>query len=277
MTTMTRNKSVLIGGFIVLLVSLTSLFAPLLAPHDPMEQHIMEGLTDDGAPVPPCAQFPLGTDRLGRDVLSRLLYGSRVSLKVGVVANTIILCIGVLFGLIAGYYGGWIDQIMLRLVDLILSFPFLLLVIALVSIGGKPGVHNIYIALGIVGWTTLARIARSKVLSIKEKEFVESSRAIGATDAVIILRHILPNIAGPVLVMFTLGIASIILTESVLSYLGLGIQPPAPSWGGMIFEGQPYYRIAPWLIFAPGLAILLTVVGFNLLGDGLRDILDPRE
>jgi ABC-type dipeptide/oligopeptide/nickel transport system permease subunit len=256
---------------------LFTLLGPWLAPHDYASQYSDTGLSPEGAPLGPSAAFPLGTDHLGRDVLSRLMYGAWVSMAVGFVATAISLVIGVSFGLLAGYFRGWVDTLLMRFTDVMLSFPFLLLCIVIVKLRGEPGIGNVFLVLGLLGWTSMARVVRSKVLSLREMEFVTAARALGAGHLRILLRHILPNILGPVIVLATLNIAVSILSESVLSYLGLGVPAPAPSWGQMLSDGQAFYRIAPRLIFAPGALILLTVLGFNLLGEGLRDVLDPKN
>lgn len=265
------------GGSLVLAVSLLALVGPLVAPHDPAVQDITQGLGANGAPVGPSADHLLGTDAMGRDVLSRLLFGARVSLAVGVVATAIALTIGVLVGLVAGYFRGWVDTLAMRSVDVVMSFPFLLLCIALVGIRQERGISNVFLVLGLLGWTTTSRVIRGKVLAEREKEYVQAARALGLSPLRILFRHVLPNVVGPVVVLGTLGVAGSILAESVLSYLGLGVPPPTPSWGAMISEGQPWYRLAPRLIFLPGACILLTVLGFNLLGEGFRDVLDPKD
>lgn len=271
-----RNRGAVAGAILATAVVLLSLLAPWLAPHDPLYGYYDIGLTNMGAPLPPSDTFLLGTDRLGRDVLSRLLYGSRISLAVGVLGNGVTLSLGLVVGLVTGYFGGWIDTLLMRLTDLILSFPFLLLVITLVSILDNQGIWNVVIVLAIVGWTTMARVIRGKVLSVRNLDFIEAARAQGMSTPYILRKLVLPNVMGPVIVLASVGIASVILTESALSYLGLSVPLPNPTWGGMISEGQPYFRTAPWLMFAPGGAILATVLGFNLLGDGLRDAFDPR-
>jgi ABC-type dipeptide/oligopeptide/nickel transport system permease subunit len=266
------------GAIIAALVLVLAVAAPLIAG-DPDAQDIDDGLSEMGAPLGPRDGAPLGTDSLGRDVWSRVVGGAAVSLQVAALATLISLTIGVAIGLIAGYAGGVVDAALMRLVDLVLSFPFLLLAILLAAllreahVGG--GTAPVFITLGVVGWTTMARVVRGKVLTIRELEFVNAARAIGAGPGRILVRHLLPNVLGVVLVLAALGFAQNILAESTLSYLGLGPPPPTPTWGRMLSEGQAYYRTAPWLIVAPGVAILLTVVSFNLLGEGLRDALDP--
>jgi len=270
------HPNVRIGGVLVALIAVVALVGPLLAPQDPSAQDLIAGLTAMGAPIGPSAAHWLGSDALGRDVLSRLLIGARISLLVGVAATVIALGIGLVVGLVAGYFRGSIDTVAMRAVDVLMSFPFLLLCIALVAVR-EPGLSNVLLVLGLLGWTTTARVVRGKVLAEREKEYVQAARALGLGHTRIIFRHILPNVVGPVIVLATLGVAATILAESVLSYLGLGVPPPTPSWGAMISEGQPWYRLAPRLIFLPGVCILLTVLGFNLLGEGLRDVLDPKD
>jgi peptide/nickel transport system permease protein len=257
------------GLGIVLVMSTAALFAPWLAPHDPVALHL------DCILLPPCAEFPLGTDALGRDVLSRLLYGSRVSLWVGFVAVGISLIIGVTLGLMAGFFGGLADELAMRAVDVMLCFPSFFLILAVIAFL-EPSLGNIMAVIGLTSWMGVARLVRAETLSLREREFVEAARLAGAGPARLILRHILPNTPAPVLVSATLGIAGAILTESALSFLGLGVQPPEPSWGNMLLEGKDVLEIAPWMSVYPGLTILITVLGYNLLGESLRDILDPR-
>jgi peptide/nickel transport system permease protein len=280
MTTLKRATShpgILIGGILVLLIALIALIGPALAPFDPGVQDMVGGLDADGAPIGFSAAHWLGSDALGRDVLSRLLHGARISLIVGVSATLIAMVIGVTIGLLAGYFRGIVDAAAMRTVDVVMSFPFLLLCIALVGVRQERGISNVLLVLGLLGWTTMARVVRGKVLAEREKEYVEAARALGMGHVRIMFRHVLPNVVGPVMVLATLGVAGSVMAESVLSYLGLGVPPPTPSWGSMISEGQPWYRLAPQLIFLPGGMILLTVLGFNLLGEGLRDVLDPRD
>lgn len=266
--------SLFIGGFIVIVLLLIAIFAPFLAPHDPLKQYD-SGLNTMGMPVGPTHQFVFGTDPEGRDVLSRVIFGARVSLEVGIFASIISLVIGVVLGIVSGYFGGWIDMAVMRFTDMILAFPFLLFVIALVAIL-QPSVSNVYIAIGVLGWAQMARIIRGQVLSVKEYEFVQAARAIGAGSGSIIFKEILPNVIAPIIVFTTLNVGTNILTEAALSFLGIGVQPPYPSWGNMLQEGMTVMQLAPWMIYVPGLALLIAVLGFNLLGDGLRDWLDPR-
>ncbi|MCG8418897.1 MAG: ABC transporter permease [Proteobacteria bacterium] len=276
-----RNRGALVGAFLVSMVLAMAVLAPLLSAHDPLSPDFDSGLTELGAPVEPNFEYPLGTDRLGRSVWSRLVHGAEVSLVVGFSAVLIAVTFGVLIGLVAGYAGGMVDTLLMRLVDMVLAFPFLLLAILLAALLRESavgdGTAKVFITLGVVGWTTMARVVRGKVLTLREMDFIESARCVGASTARILFRHLLPNVLGPIAVLATLGMAQMILAESVLSYLSLGPPPPTPSWGRMLYEGQTYYRTAPWLIAAPGVAILITVIGFNLLGEGLRDVFDPKD
>ena len=257
------------GIGIVLGMSFAALFAPWLSPHNPTHQYL------DFPLMPPCMEFPLGTDGLGRDVLSRLLYGARVSLWVGFVAVGIALCIGVSLGLIAGFFGGLIDELVMRAVDIMLCFPSFFLILAVIAFL-EPSLENIMVVIGFTSWMGVARLVRAETLSLCNRDFVDAARLAGACAPRLLLRHILPNALAPVLVSATLGIAGAILIESALSFLGLGVQPPSPSWGNMLLEGKDVLEIAPWMSMYPGLAILGTVLGYNLLGETLRDILDPR-
>lgn len=264
-----KSKSVVIGFSIILVVVLAALFAPYLTSHDPNEMNMSERLTG------PSSEHLLGTDSFGRDLLTRLLYGARVSLLVGIVSVSIAMTIGVLLGLLAGYYGRWVDTVIMRIVDIFLSFPVILLAVALVAALG-PGIGSVMIALGLVYWTNYARVVRSTVLSVKEEEYVQAARTMGASDTRIIFKYILPNVTAPIIVVATLGLGIAIVAEATLSFLGLGIQPPDPSWGWTLSVGLDFIRNAPYLSIIPGIAIMVTVLGFNLLGDGIRDVTDPK-
>ncbi len=259
----------IVGFGLVAFMSLAAIFAPWLAPYDPTTLHL------DSILLAPCEAFPLGTDQLGRDVLSRLLYGGRISLWVGFVAVGISISIGLILGLISGYFGGIIDEIVMRGVDIMLCFPSFFLILAVIAFL-EPNLTNIMIVIGFTSWMVVARLVRAETLSLRERDFVLAARLSGATSTRILGVHILPNALSPVLVSATLGIAGAILVESSLSFLGLGVQPPVASWGNMLLEGKNVLEIAPWMSLYPGLCILITVLGYNLLGESLRDILDPR-
>jgi peptide/nickel transport system permease protein len=264
-----KHRLALIGAGIILVLIFTAILAPFIAPHDPIEQNLEHRL------LPPNAEYPLGTDNLGRCILSRLIHGTSVSLQIGVIVVGIAATTGVTLGLIAGYRGGLVDELIMRIVDVLLAFPGIILALAIAGILG-PSLYNVMLALAVVGWTSYARVVRGSVLSVKEKEFVEAARALGAGEARIMFRHILPNVTAPVIVMATLGMAHVILAAAALSFLGLGAQPPTPEWGSMLNDGRAFMRTAPHLTIFPGLAIMVTVLAFNFLGDGLRDVLDPR-
>ena len=258
-----------LGVAIVCIMSLAALLAPWLAPYPPALEHL------DHILEPPSSRFWLGTDRLGRDVLSRLLYGGRVSLWVGFVAVGISVSIGTVLGLLSGYFRGWIDEGIMRLVDIMLCFPSFFLILAVIAFL-EPNLANIMVVIGLTSWMGVTRLVRAETLSLREREFVAAARLAGCSTGRMLFRHILPNALAPVLITATLGVAGAILVESSLSFLGLGVQPPTASWGNMLMEGKAAIEVAPWLSLYPGLAILLTVLGYNLLGESLRDLLDPR-
>lgn len=264
-----KNKSILIGAVMVAVIVFLAVFAPFIAPYDPEQMDMSKRLQK------PSHEYLMGTDQFGRDLLSRIIYGARVSLKVGFTSVAISMVLGVTLGLISGYYGGWIDNVIMRIVDIFLSFPVLLLAIAFVASLG-PGIVSVIIALGLVYWTNYARVVRSSVLAIKEEEYVQAARTIGASDLRIICLYILPNALAPIIVVATLGLGTAIVSEATLSFLGLGVQPPEASWGYTLSFGLKFLRNASYLSLFPGLAIMFTVLGFNLLGNGIRDITDPR-
>ena len=270
-----RDKFAMVGVVLIIALVLIALLAPWIAPHDPTKQYD-NGLTMQGMPVGPSHEFWLGTDTLGRDLLSRLMYGARVSLVVGVLANGFALILGVIFGLTAGYFRGWVETFLMRMTDVMMAFPIILLAVALVSVL-KPSIWILILVIGIVYWTPMTRVIHGEVLSIREKEFVDAARLTGCSSARILWRHILPHLVAVILVYTSLGLATTILFEATLSYIGLGVQPPTPSWGQMIAEGQNYYLSAPHLVLYPGLAIMITVLAFNLVGDGMRDAFDPQQ
>lgn len=258
------------GSIIVATLIGVAVLAPWIAPHDPIRDADLNDYLH-----PPGGRYPLGADLFGRDVFSRIVYGARVSLGIGAAVQASALTLGLALGLLSGFYGGWVDNLIMRLAEIIFAFPGLLFAIAIMAVIG-PSLYNVLVALGLVSWTALARLVRGQVLTIKQLEYVDAARALGASNTRIIVRHILPNVAATAIVLVTLGIGSAILAEASLSFLGLGAQPPTPSWGSMLSTGRDYLRQAPWLSIYPGLAIFLAVIGFNLLGDGLRDLLDPR-
>jgi peptide/nickel transport system permease protein len=271
----------MVGLALITLIVLAALFAPLLAPHDPAEQ-FREGLTPDGQPIPSTLltegtwHFPLGTDANGRDLLSRILFGAQISLIVGVLANSLAVAIGAIIGSVAGYFGDPLETLLMRFTDIMMAFPMLLLAMTLVAIL-EPSMWIIILVIGLVFWTWIARVIYGQVVALRSRDFVIASRAIGAKRRYTLIRHILPQLVPTLIVWGTLGIATNVMLEASLSYLGIGVQPPTPSWGGMIQQGQSFYRSAPWLVIFPGLAIMITVFAFNLLGDGLRDVLDPSQ
>lgn len=259
-----------LGLALVALVVGAALFAPWLAPRNPLAGDLRNAYL-----LEPGRQFLLGTDTQGRDVLSRVLYGARLSLSVGLIAQFVSVTVGVLLGLLAGYYGRWIDALVMRLADLTLAFPTLLLLIA-VAAAVRPSLPVVFVVIGVVGWAGMARLVRGQVLVLKRAEFVLAAQALGALDRRVLLQHLLPNVRTPVIIAATLGIAGAIMAEAALSFVGLGAQPPTPSWGAMVADGRDLLRVAPWVSFAPGLAIGIAVLGFNLVGDGLREAYDPK-
>lgn len=265
-----KNKLAVFGLCILILFVVIAVFAIQLAPFDPSEQHLQEGLNG------PSFHHLLGQDKLGRDILSRMIYGSRISLLVGASVVSISLLIGVLIGSTAGYFGGIVDEIIMRVVDIFLAFPGILLAIAITSVLG-PSLRNVLIALCLMGWVGYARIIRGQILSVRELEYVQAAKANGATSRRILLLHILPNIMAPVIIEVSFGMAGAIIAEAGLSFLGLGVQPPTPSWGSMLAEGRQFLLLAPHLTTFPGIAIMLTVLGFNFVGDALRDSMDVRK
>ena len=276
-----RDRRALLGMGLVGLIVLAALLAPWLAPHDPTEQ-FDDGLTIDGQPTPSTllagrgTRFLLGTDANGRDLLSRILYGAQISLLVGVLANSLAVVIGTAIGSVAAFYGGLVETLLMRFTETMMAFPTLLLAMTLVAIL-KPSVWIIILVIGAVYWTWIARVIYGQVLVLRDREFVTATRALGGGRLYTLVRHILPQLVSTIVVWGTLGIATNVMLEASLSYLGIGVQPPTASWGGMIQQGQSFYRTAPWLVLFPGLAIMATVFAFNLLGDGLRDALDPAR
>lgn len=264
-----RSKSATIGAFLILLLFLVALLGPYFAPHDPIKQDLPRQLQG------PSGQFLLGTDEFGRDILSRIVFGGRIALQVGFLAVAVASAIGITLGLLSGFFGGWVDLVIMRVMDVMLAFPYLLLAMIVVAILG-PGLNNAMLAVGIVYVPQYARLVRGAVLTVKENEYVVAARAMGARDGTIMLRHILANCLAPIIVQTSLSVGWAIVNAAGLSFLGLGAQPPIPEWGAMLTSGREYIFQAPWITTFPGLAILFTALGFNLLGDGLRDALDPR-
>lgn len=271
-----KNKLAVIGAIWIIFVLLVALTADLWAPQ------LLGSPTDidtttvaQSSKLPPSLEHPFGTDATGRDQLVRVIYGARVSLAVGVIATIISTAIGLVMGALAAFYGGWFDTIIMRLADMFLAIPYTLFVITMLAVIGQ-GIQNVFIAIGVLGWPSIARVFRSAILSVKENDYVDAARAMGASDLRIIARHIFPNSVASIVVYATMNIGGAILTESALSYLGMGVTPPTPSWGIMIQDGQTFLQTQPWLMIMPGLAILTTVLAFTLLGDGLRDALDVK-
>ena len=264
-----RNPVAMAGGAVAILLILVAVAAPYVAPYDPIHQELADSLAG------PSMKHLAGTDVHGRDIFSRIIHGTRISLRIGFLGMLLGCVVGVILGLVSGYYGGWADTIIMRLMDVQLAFPGLLVAICIIAIIG-PGLENVILAVGIFSVPLFARVTRGQILSLKEQEFIVAARMMGAQDGRIMLSHLLPNAVAPLLVLCTLRIATAILTAASLSFLGLGAQPPIPEWGAMLSDGRAYLAIAPHVATTPGLAILITVLAFNLLGDGLRDALDPR-
>jgi ABC-type dipeptide/oligopeptide/nickel transport system permease subunit len=269
-TRLARDRFFQLGVVLVAGVVLAALAAPWLAPFDPLTGDLRNAYL-----VQPGGRYLLGTDTQGRDVLSRVLHGARLSLLVGLISQTVAVALGVALGLLAGYYGRWVDALVMRLADITLAFPTLLLLIA-VAAAVTPSLPVVFVVIGVVGWAGMARLVRSQVLVLKRAEFVVAAQALGALDRRVLLRHLLPNVRTQVIIAATLGIAGAIMAEAALSFVGLGAQPPTPSWGAMVADGRDLLRVAPWVSFAPGLAIGAAVLGFNLVGDALREAYDPK-
>ncbi|WP_334175399.1 ABC transporter permease [Pseudoxanthobacter sp.] len=270
-----RRPALLAGLVVIAVVVIAALFAPWLAPYSPDEQ-LFDGLSLEGAPLPPSHQFWLGTDTLGRDLLSRLIFGARTSLIIGLVANGTAVMIGLAVGVLAGYFAGLPGGILMRFTDLMTAFPALLLAIVLAALL-RPSLWIVAMVIAMVNWVQVARITYTETRSLSERDFIVAERAMGAGTPRILLRHILPHLVPTAIVWGTLGIATTVLLEATLSFLGIGVQPPAPSWGNIVFESQSYFQLAPWLVFFPGAAILATALSFNLVGDALRDLTDPTQ
>lgn len=285
-----KNKAAMAGYFTILMMGFVAFGADMLAPHDyrrinlnretvcvQFEWGKTETVTVDGVETKKWTPgHYLGTDLKGRDNLSRLMHGARISLQVGLISQLVAGTLGILIGLIAGYYGGWIDMALMRLTDVMLAFPFLLFVMTIVAVIGNPPIHVVFLVIGLVGWPHLARLVRAQVLSLKEKEFIEAALSLGARDRSILFKHLLPNCMAPIIVQVSLGMAQAILSEAGLSFLGFGAQPPLASWGLMVAQGQEAFDSMSFVSIYPGIAIMMSVFAFNLLGDGLRDALDPR-
>jgi peptide/nickel transport system permease protein len=270
-----RRPLALFGLVLVAAVALGAVFAPWLTPYDPSEQ-FFDGLSLEGAPLGPSVQYWLGTDLLGRDLLTRILYGARTSLVIGVAANGVALLIGSAVGIVAGYFGGLLGSALMRFTDLMMAFPALLLAICLAAIL-QPSLWIVAMVIALVYWVQIARVIYTETRALAERDFIAAERSLGAGPVRILVRHILPHLYSTIIVWGTLGISTTVLLEATLSYLGVGVQPPMPSWGNIIFENQTYFQAAPWLVFFPGLAILALALAFNLVGDALRDVLDPTE
>lgn len=270
-----RRKLALLGLALIIIVVGAAIFAPWIAPFAPNDQ-MFDGLTIEGSPLPPDGRFLLGTDLLGRDLFSRILYGAQTSLIIGVVANGLALFIGTVVGITAGYFRGWVGALLMRFTDLMMAFPALLLAICLAAIF-KPSLWIVALVIALVNWVQTARVIYTETTSLASRDFIAAERTLGAGTWRILFRHILPHLLPTIIVWGTLGISTTVLLEATLSFLGVGVQPPTPSWGNIIFENQTYFQSAPWLVFIPGAAIILLALAFNLVGDALRDVLDPTQ
>jgi peptide/nickel transport system permease protein len=270
-----NDKAAVFGAAVIAVVTAAAVFAPLVTRYDPSKP-FFDGLTLDGAPLPPSRRFWMGTDLLGRDLYTRLVYGARTSLIIGLVANAVAVFIGTIFGTVAGCIRGWMGNAMMRFTDLMMAFPALLLAMALSAIL-KPSLWIVALVIALVNWVQTARVMYTQTRGLVEREFIEAARALGASWPRVVVRHIVPHLVPNILVWTTLGISVTVLLEATLSFMGVGVRPPTPSWGSIIFESQSYFRTAPWLVFFPGAAILLVALACNLVGDGLRDALDPTQ
>jgi peptide/nickel transport system permease protein len=270
-----KRKVALFSFAVIIFIVASAVFAPLLAPYDPNQQ-FEQGLTLQGSPIAPNSEFILGTDLLGRDLLSRLMYGARTSLFIGLLANGFAVLLGTFLGVVAGFARGRLGSVIMRFTDLMMAFPALLLAITLAAIF-SPSLFIVALVIAMVNWVQIARVIYTQTISISEKEYIEASRSLGATNTRILRHHVLPHLAPFVMVWATLGISTTVLLEATLSFLGIGVRPPTPSWGNIIFENQTYFSTAPWLVFIPGAAIILLALAFNFLGDALRDELDPTQ
>jgi len=267
-----RHRGIVAGGLLLATLAGAAVLAPVVVRHDPLEIAGGGGTTLER----PTAAHPFGTDALGRDLLARVVWAGRVSLAVGVGVEVLVVLLGCLIGLVAGYYGGTLDSVLMRTTDVVMAFPSLVLAIGLIAVFERPGLDKVVLVLVVLGWTTIARVVRGAALSLRERDYVQAARALGADNRTIIVRHVLPNALGPLLVAATLGVGGNMIAEAGLSFLGLGAQSPTLSWGAMLADGQTFLSSAPWVAVFPGVALLLAVLGINLLGDGLRDRLDPR-
>jgi peptide/nickel transport system permease protein len=270
-----RRKLAVFGLLVIVVIVVMALLAPVITPHAPDAQ-LFEGLTLQGAPLPPGGEFILGTDLLGRDLFSRLVYGARTSLIIGIVANGVAVLTGAIIGITAGFLRGIVGAVLMRFTDLMMAFPALLLAIVLAAIF-RPSLWIVALVIAMVNWVQVARVIYTETISLSERDFVEAERSLGASRLRILVQHIAPHLVSTMVVWATLGIATTVLLEATLSFLGIGVQPPTPSWGNIIFENQTYFTTAPWLVFIPGAAILLLALSFNVVGDALRDILDPKQ